>query len=405
MNDKNETVKNQHFIQQMILKSFTTSKKPTHCYKYIKDKEKPFLNNTKDIGSGDYFYGTFDSEISSLEVKTNHILQNIIENNTLLCSDDDFSSLLMFYIARSGAFRLYLINMFIDGFQFAINKLNEEIENLLARDIESISEEQFNSWIIDTIYLSDEEFKKHLKEKINSRQVRRIILKTRDKYIKELKVLKNIKALRNQSQEVFMGLHNIIIHKYVMSELKNITQTQTDITPYIYTLPYEIPLGDTVCFFYMKGKQGNLEFVSCSLLDSIDVYDADIEAIFMPLTPQKILVLGTQSENIMKAMTKEKLICAIVSTSYQFFIANNDSFTQFLPLIGNTSSSYSNFIHKLLTEVLNIETTDKPYLPLYKEMFVDLKNKMNTSLNYSTENKDLNNMDIANKFLNEDHNI
>lgn len=90
--------KYQHYVPKFYLRLFSNDKKSIGTYIF---KSKKYISNApiKGIGGSDYFYGKdgkIEDWFSNLEGKWSIILRDIIENNQLYVSREDYIYLLMF---------------------------------------------------------------------------------------------------------------------------------------------------------------------------------------------------------------------------------------------------------------------------------------------------------------------
>lgn len=347
-----ETVKNQHYIQQMLIKNFSINGESKMCYKYLIDKPMPVKQNTKDLFSGNYFYGSFDEKITQFENKINPTLISIINGKKPL-HEELMLNIILFCMFRTEAFRSYLIRIIIDSINRKLEHIKQNIFGNAKTDLNN--EETLTDYALEKLNSSKDDIDNELKELGYPRSHRKILVKALEKTKKEYKTKL---AIYTKNNKFFMGLHNTLISKIIneFSTLKKVRYS-------VFDLNYNIPLGDTVCFFGIKNSDNDLTFISCEIISYFDTAKDDAPLIaFMPLSSNKILVVADNPEKIMESINQITLISAIASTSYKSFIAKDDSFTSYPQLINKNQHHIK--LDNLINESLETKNQRVNYLEL-----------------------------------------
>ncbi|AZS52080.1 hypothetical protein DM558_15440 [Entomomonas moraniae] len=374
----------------MLIKNFSINGENNSCYKYLIDKPIPFKQNTKDLFSGNYFYGCFDETITQFENKINPILISIIKGEKP--SHEEFiPNVILFCMLRTEAFRSYLIKIMKDF----ITQSLEKIKNIFSNTkIDLNNEETLTNFVIAKLQLTKDEIDNELKmlgyARSDRRGITNILEKTKKQYKKKL-------AIYTKNDKFFMGIHNILITK-TMSALTTLNKMRYS----VFDLNYNIPLGDTVCFFGIKNNDNKLSFISCEIISYFGTAKNDTPLIiFMPLSSTKILIVSDNPQETMESIDQKTLISAIVSTSYKSFIAKDDSFTSYSKLINQNSNQNNIEMEYILKGRFATKDPRENYLELigYIDMLKELQKKIEQKSNYSSDNKELDNIDLVNDFL------
>ena len=293
---------------------------------------------------------------------------------------------------KTDAFRLCLINSISNFIKTALIEIDCRLESYGVLKSSTLAEFLYHYGIF---------LKKTGSSRNNARYLKRKL--QRKNFKKLLKPFLNKMSILENSQALFMGFHNTIINDHIIEHLLKMKEVRMDISSHISLLKYSIPMNDSICFFGIIDNNQNFDFFSLTqFMDSYanNNYNMKYE-FFIPITPNKILTSSIKAKEAIEKMDQKSLISTIAATSYEFFIANNDTFNDYIPLIGEKNNNKlfeKKFIAELLT---NINDPDPLVLYCYKELFLKLeKDFTNKSLNYSKENRDTDNMDLATQFFN-----